>query len=446
MMTARVLVATAGAFALVSGMGPASVSAQECSAGLCGTPEQSGGGGGGGGGSILINMTDRGDTYQFADDWDDDGFEDEFDNCPFISNVDQADADGDGRGDACDACPNAADPDQTDLDGDGTGDACDSDIDGDDVDNGADNCEEIPNRSQLDQDQDGQGDLCDDDLDGDGTPNVSDACPTDAATTTEFCSFDIDVDGVDERVDNCPSIANTQQLDTDADGVGDACDDDMDADGVSNMLDNCPAVFNPDQLDQDYDLVGDGGLFGVDQPGSCDLTECYVINGDLAGCLDPEDPFDARIDIMTPPPYAAGDVITIGIFTNRIQTAHRWRARIASADGDSEATLLNAEGAGTTPPGSPQLFNCVTAENNECTEINQLQLQIPEGDIGGTFEIEVTVELDESVQEESGVRAKLVSSTVEVTGSESSGCAAAGASPLFLLAALGLLVRRRKRG
>ena len=35
----------------------------------------SGGGGGGGGGAILINNTDLGDTYQRADDFDDDGIE-----------------------------------------------------------------------------------------------------------------------------------------------------------------------------------------------------------------------------------------------------------------------------------------------------------------------------------------------------------------------------------
>src|SRR5438128_1311873 len=65
--------------------------------GQCGTPDQSGGGGGGGGGgSILINNTDLGDTYQNADDYDDDGVEDPYDNCPRVSNANQGDSDGDG--------------------------------------------------------------------------------------------------------------------------------------------------------------------------------------------------------------------------------------------------------------------------------------------------------------------------------------------------------------
>ena len=71
--------------------------------GDCGTPEQSGGGKGGGG-SVLISNTDLGDTYQSADDYDNDGIEDPSDNCMRVSNYDQVDRDGDGRGDACDNC------------------------------------------------------------------------------------------------------------------------------------------------------------------------------------------------------------------------------------------------------------------------------------------------------------------------------------------------------
>ena len=59
----------------------------------CGTPDQSGGGCGCGGGSILIANTDEGDSYQYADDYDDDGREDNTDNCPFAANADQSDGD-----------------------------------------------------------------------------------------------------------------------------------------------------------------------------------------------------------------------------------------------------------------------------------------------------------------------------------------------------------------
>ena len=71
-------------------------------------------------------------------DSDEDGIVDEEDNCPLVSNADQADSDNDGIGDVCendmdgdgviddeDNCPEIANPEQEDTDGDGQGDACD---------------------------------------------------------------------------------------------------------------------------------------------------------------------------------------------------------------------------------------------------------------------------------------------------------------------------------
>mgnify|MGYP005711038251 FL=1 len=99
--------------------------------GECGTPEMSGGGNAGGGGSILIANSDLGDTYQSADDYDDDGVEDSYDNCPRKPNSEQFDSDGDGVGDLCDNCRDTHNLNQWDLDSDGSGDLCDSDMDGD---------------------------------------------------------------------------------------------------------------------------------------------------------------------------------------------------------------------------------------------------------------------------------------------------------------------------
>ena len=105
----------------------------------CGTPEQSGGGGGGKG-SVLIANTDLGDTYQSADDYDDDGIEDPSDNCMRDYNPQQLDSDADTIGDMCDNCIGTWNLYQDDVDGDGTGDACDDDIDGDGILNSADEC------------------------------------------------------------------------------------------------------------------------------------------------------------------------------------------------------------------------------------------------------------------------------------------------------------------
>ncbi len=107
--------------------------------GDCGTPQQSGGGGAGGG-SILIANTDLGDTYQNADDYDDDGIEDSSDNCIRLSNPMQYDRDGDGVGDACDNCLSSWNPDQDNIDDDDLGDNCDNDIDNDQILNDNDEC------------------------------------------------------------------------------------------------------------------------------------------------------------------------------------------------------------------------------------------------------------------------------------------------------------------
>ena len=115
-------------------------------------------------------------------DADGDGIADDSDNCPSVSNADQADNDGDGAGNACDATPNGDD-------------------DGDGVDNLSDNCPSVSNADQADNDNDGAGNACD------ATPNGDD-----------------DGDGVDNLSDNCLTVANPDQKDSDKDGVGNACE------------------------------------------------------------------------------------------------------------------------------------------------------------------------------------------------------------------------------
>jgi hypothetical protein len=55
-----------------------------------------------------------------------DGIGDACDNCPLVSNLDQADTDADDVGDVCDNCLVLANSNQDDTDNDGVGDACDS--------------------------------------------------------------------------------------------------------------------------------------------------------------------------------------------------------------------------------------------------------------------------------------------------------------------------------
>lgn len=105
------------------------------------------------------------------------------------------------------------------------GDLSAADTDGDGVPDISDNCPLVSNADQADQDGDGVGDACDSDIDGDGTDNQFDPCPQDP---DDLCDpsedpRDSDGDGIPDSTDNCPTVANPGQEDTNTDGIGDAC-------------------------------------------------------------------------------------------------------------------------------------------------------------------------------------------------------------------------------
>ena len=80
------------------------------------------------------------------------------------------DRDLDADLDGLDNCPSVSNPDQADSNSNGIGDACDvlADADGDGVADGNDNCPTVPNPLQQNFDHDSQGDACDTDDDNDG--------------------------------------------------------------------------------------------------------------------------------------------------------------------------------------------------------------------------------------------------------------------------------------
>ncbi|MBN2718856.1 MAG: thrombospondin type 3 repeat-containing protein [Deltaproteobacteria bacterium] len=404
----------------------------------CGTPEQSGGGGGGGGGgSILINNTDVGVTYQFSDDYDDDGVEDPYDNCPFVANQDGLDGDGDGLGDVCDNCPATANADQADLDGDGMGDVCDTDKDNDTVPDATDNCPLAPNPTQTNTDGDGMGgDACDDDMDNDGVTNLEDACPlsSQSAESGAVCDNDDDGDLIRNTNDNCPQVENYEQDDADEDGIGDKCDADNDNDGVINDEDNCPLVANAEQKDTDRDGVGN----------ECDDKYCLVVYGDAANCLDPTLGFKVHTPSFTG--VKTGSNVPIMLFANRENQQIEYTIAVTKAPAGSSATISKPHGM-------------VTASKSYMYEYadNAVPSLVP--DKPGKYSVRLVARMSgtDSVTGEANPQVAAVADIV-VEGAalkdSSSGCAiatpgadsaGAGSMLIFGLLLLGIAVRRLRQ-
>ncbi len=396
----------------------------------CGTPQQSGGGGGGGGGgSILINNTDLGDTYQYADDYDDDGVEDPYDNCPWVANPDQVDDDGDEVGTACDNCPQVANQPQDNLDGDAQGDVCDADIDGDGIDDDDDLCPYTPDPLQKDSDEDELGDACDPDMDDDSVVNLEDNCPLvynpdqsneDPDIWGDACDDDDDGDGIRNTWDNCPTVANDDQRDLDDDQLGDACDSDLDGDTLINTLDNCPSTPNTDQEDADRDGVGD----------ACDDRYCYVIGDEIADCLDPTDPFH----VFSPDTEArTGDELRLRIFGNHANQPLRYTWTVQEAPRGSRAAIDQPSGACTI--STPFEYHYLA---------DRRALFTP--DQPGSYTLKVYVELGwpDEVTGLEGTASEWTS-TIEVEGEPTGGCSTVPlwAGAWLILPVLGFTRRRR---
>ena len=179
----------------------------------------------------------------------------------------KTDSDEDGKVDALDNCPSLSNVDQADLDGDSIGDVCDPDKDGDGVLNVNDFFPTISLNGRADGD-------------GDGIPDTCDAACVSAGM---YADTDLDNDSVTNASDNCPNDANADQNDIDGDGIGDVCDPDLDGDSVNNADDNCPGVYNPLQTDSDGNGLGDDCNALFVKTVASGLADCSSWNNACAG-------------------------------------------------------------------------------------------------------------------------------------------------------------------
>ncbi len=196
-------------------------------------------------------------------DADSDGVCDALDNCPAISNADQANFDSDGLGNG----PGIGGHDTTVANGDSLGDACDPDIDNDglinasDADPGGDNT----------YDDDGDGNTAngcfsgtDTDVGEDG-PSWDTNCDSKLDGAPADCgpaSTDTDGDGLMDAWEICKWGTSHTVVDSDGDGVGD-CREVMDVNG-NGLVTNADALFIKRGV---FNIIGKDGVFDINGNG-----------------------------------------------------------------------------------------------------------------------------------------------------------------------------------
>lgn len=366
------------------------------------------------------------DVSEDFDD-DEDGIMDYYDECPegpvgWISTIENdenqdgcedQDTDGDGYVDQLDKCPGISD-DQADLDGDGIGDACETDTDGDGISDEFDNCIRdsfVWNSShEEDHDQDGCRDLDrDPDDDGDGVLDLSDSCPTGEINWNatfdhdndgchdDFEDTDDDSDTFADSDDSCPRGYVGQAgvgMDLDQDGCIDSMeDDDDDNDGVEDSLDQCrytPAGMEVDstgcsgvQLDDDGDGVHNlNDLCPASSPGEMvSSTGCAVETQDQGKGASDEESSSSLIWIL----FSIAIILVIVALVVTFKPQQPLPPKAVPKVESSESVVDNGGGQGDSGTASSDI-------DDSSLDIDTTQSEVATDESGGSAEDSALVE------------------------------------------------------
>ena len=201
------------------------------------------------------------------------------------------DVDGDGVDTNCDDdnCPAVSNPDQADTDFDDIGDACDPDDDGDGVNDGSDNCPLAFNQGQEDTDGDGLGDACDFCTDSD----EDESCVEDEES---------DCDDDDDSVyPNAPELCDGKDNDCDdsTEEIQSTFYQDLDVDTFGNVNVVQNACAQPQGFVSNDDDCNDSNV--SIKPGAAEI--CDLADNDCDGQTDEgdvcsEDTFETSIEIF----------------------------------------------------------------------------------------------------------------------------------------------------